>query len=473
MIARSSVVPYKSTPRPVNQVGAELGVASVLEGSVRKAGNHLRISLTLVDVETQEPTWSQTFDRELVDVFALQSEVAERTADALKLELARPHASGATHRPTPDLVAYDLYLRALVAANEDDGRGLDHAARCFEKATELDPHFAEAFAAWAQAYVAAAGEFLPMREVIPRARQLAERAMELDPELSDAHTAIASIAFQYDHDWGRAETEFREAIRLNPSNVTAHRFFALMLLALNRFDEARELLETALRLDPGGTHRETLALVDLTSGRFGAALAHMESERSRRPSAVGPHIYLGMFYVAAGRRPDALREADTPIAGATDSERFDHALLNALLGRPEAAREVAAKVERGEAESYTSATHLAILYAALGEKERALELLEKDFEEGDRVLWLYYRGVWFDSLRDDPRFLALLRRYDLPVGDIVEAPSTLRTRVARVRRRARVGRTPAGRTVPRAEIRRRPRTRGRTRGGSPRPRRAG
>jgi adenylate cyclase len=418
VIARSSVAPYKTSPKPIADVGAELGVDTVLEGSVRKAGNRLRITLQLVDVATQRHIWASSYNRELDDVFAVQSDIAERTADALRLEFSRAEPPGSVRKPTANLDAYDLYLRGLVAAGTEGGKGIDEAIRCFRAATELDPTFAEAFGAWANLYVVAAGDYLPMREVIPRARELARRALELDPDSSEAHAARGNIVFQFDNDWRLAEAEFRRAIELNPNNVTAHRFLGLLLIALNRFDEAKEVLWRAIRLDPGAHDRNTVALAELYSGNYDAALSYALEERDQDPASIPNHIMVGMFALAAGRRDLALKEADTPVPPDDDVARFDLALLSALVGRPEAAREVAAEVERGEAKSYTSATHLAMLYGALGEKERALDLLEKDYREGDRILWLFYRGAYFSSLRKEPRFIALVQSFGLPTEPV-------------------------------------------------------
>ena len=420
VIARTSVTPYKSAPKSIAQVGAELGVDTILEGSVRKAGKHIRITLQLVDVTTQRHVWANSYNREIDDVFAVQADIAERTAGALRLEFAKEGLPGSPRRPTADLAAYDLYLRGLVAASLESGKGLEEAARCFDQATKLDPTFAEAFAAWANMYVKAAGDYLPMQEVMPRARELAARALELDPSSSDAHSALANLAFQFDQNWQLAETEFKDALSLNPSNVPAHYFRGLSLIALERFDEAKEMLRGAIRLDPGGRHRMLLGWADLESGDFDSGIAIMKEQRDTNPS-VGNHVILGLFYLAAGRRSEALREADTPLTGADDVERFDHALLNALLGRPGAAREVLAEIQRGEAKSYTSATHVAMLCSVLGEKARALDLLERDYREGDRVLSLMYRGLFFDPIRDDPRFVALLRQYGLPTPHLHRA----------------------------------------------------
>ncbi|MCI4372272.1 MAG: hypothetical protein L3K02_01295 [Thermoplasmata archaeon] len=414
VIARTSVIPYKLAPKSIAQVGSELGVDTILEGSVRKAGQRIRITLQLIDVDTQRHIWASSYDRDIGDVFAVQTDIAERTAGALRLELSKSRRPRHARKPTEDPVAYDLYLRGLVASSEPNEAVIAEAVRYFEEATRLDPSFAEAFAAWANLYVVAAGDFLPMRDVMPKARALVAKALELDPESSDAHAALANIALQFDHDWVLAETEFEKAISLNPSNAVAYRFFSFLLMVLGRFDEAKEMTRRAIRLDPGrGSLQGALAWAELESGNFEAAFAYAEKARDNDPSSVQNHAMLGMFYLAAGRKDDALREADTPLGKAGDVERFDLALLNALVGRPEAAREVAAEVERGEAKSYTSATHLAMLYAAIGQKSRALDLLEQDYREGDRVLWLFHRGVFFDSIRGEPRFVALLRQYGI------------------------------------------------------------
>jgi adenylate cyclase len=414
VIARTSVFPYKSVPKSVAQVGAELGVDTVLEGSVRKAGNRIRITLQMVDVETQRHIWASSYNREIDDVFAVQTDIAERTAEALSLEFTKAERPAAKKRTSVNPAAYDSYLRGLVAASVRGRAEFEEAVRCFDQATKLDPAFAEAFAAWANLYVVVASDLLPVREVMPRARELARRALELDPESSEAHASLGNIALQFDLDWPLAEAEFRKAISLNPSNLTAHSFLGLLLMSLQRYEEAKEVYRRAIQLDPGGRHQRSLSWAELESGNFDAAISYLEEERNRYPSSVHAHVFLGLFCWAAGRQSDALREADTPLTDATYEERFDHALLNGLVGRAEPARKLAAAAERGEAEAYTSAGDLAMLYASIGEKSKALDYLEKDYREGDRVLWLYYRGSFFDSVRDEPRFLSLLRQYGLP-----------------------------------------------------------
>ena len=423
VIARTSVAPYKFASKSVAQIGAELGVGTVLEGSVRKSGKKIRITLQLVDVTSQRHIWSESYDREIDDVFKVQSDVAARTAEALRLRLVRPKQARPSRQSTANVAAYDLYLRGLAASSHPEGPQVEEGARCFESATKLDPAFAEAYGAWANLYVTIAGDSAPMSTVMPRARELAAKALALDPDSSDAHLAMGNIAFQSDLDWERAETEFKRALELNPNNIRVLQFYSLLLLALGRYEEAKELTRQSIRLDPAGRHRSMMAWLELLSGNVDAALDYAERERDNDPSDVQNHNFVGFFSLAVGRREEARAEADAPLTGADEEGRFDHALLNALVGRPAEAWEVIRTTERGEWPGYNSGTHLAMLYAALGEKAKALDLLEKDFREGETLLWMFYRGVWFDPIRDDPRFIALLRQYGLPLQPARRAPA--------------------------------------------------
>lgn len=415
VIARSSVTPYKTQPKSVAEIGSDLGVGTVLEGSVRKAGNRLRITLQLVDVSTQRHIWASSYNREIDDVFAVQSDVAERTAEALRVRLGDGEAAAPVRRPTSVPEAYDWYLRGLAATESMDTADFDAAERAFRRATELDPKFAVAYASWANTLVFAAGDRRPMKDTIPRARELVARALELDPDSSDAHGALANILFQSDNDWAQAEAEFRRAIALNPSNVAAHQFLGSMLIALRRFREAREMIEQASRLDPGSPHRMSIAMAEIYGGRPDSALQILEEFVAEKPDSESRRIYRGFFLANAGRRDAATAEASRPLPdSADDTARFDHALLNALVGRPAEARAWLAHFEKEPSSQFFSRTERAMLHAQLGESERALQLLEEDFAAGERVLWLYYQGAWFDPLWTEPRYLALLQKYRLP-----------------------------------------------------------
>ena len=388
----------------------------MLEGSVRKAGNRIRITLQLVDVPTQRHIWSSSYNREIDDVFAVQSDVALRTAEVLRLELARSTRPQEGRPPTANIEAYDLYLRGLVASNRASRDGVEDAVRYFERATQLDPQFSQALAAWANLYVAVSGDTYPVQEVMPRARQLAARALELNPDSSEAHSTLANIAMQFDHDWPLADAEFRKAIDLNANNEPAYSFYGLLLIALERFDEAKEVFRQAILRDPAAYHTRHLAWAELESGNYDAAIGYQLEEVKREPNNGHARVFLALFYLYAGRRAEALEHAKAPLKDPRPIVRFDYALVNALVGRRKAAEDALRDAKAGTFGAYISGTDLAMLHAALGERETALDLLEKDTRQGDATLWLYYRGVFFDSIRDDPRFVRLLEEMHLPTS---------------------------------------------------------
>jgi adenylate cyclase len=423
VIARTSVIQYKSTPKPIAVVGIELGVDVVLEGSVRRDGNRVRVTLQLVDAETQRHLWAGSVNRDLNDVFAVQAYVAARAARALRMTLSKTRRSLPRTPPPPNPrwgtvtggEAYDSYLRGLALASRPSEGGPEEAFRCFELATRLDPSLADAYAAWANLYTIAAGDYFPMREAMPHAKELAARALALDPDSSDAHAALANIALQFDNDWGLAESEFIRATQLNPSNVTAYRFYGTLLRILNRLDEAKEAYRHAIRLDPTGHDRIALAWVEIEAGNPKAAIDDVEALPRDGPHAGHYQHILSALYLSLGRREDAIKAFEASPAPTSDDERFDRALQGALLGRKEPALTILNEYERGASKSYTSQAHAAMMYAAVGDNDRALDLLEKDFREGDHVLWLYYRHDAFASIRSLPRFVAILREMQLPL----------------------------------------------------------
>jgi adenylate cyclase len=423
VIARTSVGQYKSGAKSIAQIGAELDVGVILEGSVRKAGNRLRITLQLISARTQEHIWAESYDRELDDVFAIQTDIADRTAGALRLELLGPARRSITKKPTSDLVAYDLYLKGIHAAHQSGAEGAAPGIRFFEEAIQKDPSFSLAYSHLANTYLLLAGDAIEPREAYPRARDLTAKALDLDPRSSDAHTARGNLALQCDQDWGVSENEFQRAISLNPSNANAHFWYAMLLRVLGRFDEAIDELTTAIELDPlWGLPRLWRTTVYEESGDLPSALACAEEEGQRDPGNPVTHIDLGELYLRTGRREDARREAEKS-AGATGLlNRMNRAVLWAALGNLEEARSLLAELEAVSSRRFVQPTWRAVLYAALGTKEKALEWLERDVGSEYSGFWLDYPRPVFDSLREDPRFQSLLRRQNLPTRGQVTSP---------------------------------------------------
>ncbi|HXY46498.1 MAG TPA: adenylate/guanylate cyclase domain-containing protein [Thermoplasmata archaeon] len=420
VIARTSVGQYKGTGKPIGQVGAELGVRSVLEGSVRKSGDQLRITVQLIDVPTQEHRWAQTYDRKLDNIFAIQADVAERTAGALKVELLTPEREALLERPTSSAEAHEFYLRGLQASHRwailRDPSGESEVVRFFESAIRADPEFATAYAQLANTLVSSMGVNRPRTEVVPRARELAARALELNPDSSDAHTARGNLAFQGELDWVTAESEFQRAIVLNPSNSAAHSWYGFLLCVLQRFDEAKSELRTAIELDPLWLPpRLNLINLHILSGDGGTAIAL--AEKARESFGPNPMIFgnLALAYLSAGRTDDALRAVE-PLARYPDRiNRMVHSACLAWTGRPEEARNLLREWERDPGTEYFPLLIAAQLYAAIGETDRAFELIERDSDTGERCFWNSYQSFLFQSIRDDPRFVALLRTMHLPL----------------------------------------------------------
>ncbi len=419
VISRTSVSPYKASPKPVAQIGSELGVTSILEGSVRKFGDRLRITVQLIDVPTDEHRWSQTFDRKMDDVFAIQAEVAERTAGAMQVELLSSERAHLRERPTSNLAAYENYLRGIQAFQrttvdltpESD----ESAVRFFEAAIRDDPRFASAYSALASHLILVSGLTRPAREVFSRARELAAKALALNPRLSDAHVARANVAMQADLDWETAEAEFREGIALAPSSSSAHLWYGFLLSVLQRFPEAKAENAMAVELDPLWFYpRLQQAMTFVRTGETDTAIALCEKLSAPAGGPFEVPFLLAGLYAAVGRDDEARRIVEPLRGSELLLPRLSRAAVLTFLGEPEEARALLERWERGTLGGYFNAGGAATLYALLGDREHALELLDRDFREGDRVLWNVYQDVSFDLLRDDPRFVAMLRALRLP-----------------------------------------------------------
>jgi adenylate cyclase len=415
VIARTSVGQYKSTSKTVSQIGAELDVTSILEGSVRKAGNRLRITLQVIDVATQEHLWANNYDRELDDVFAIQTEIAEKTAGALRLELLGHEKESIQKRPTSNLLAYNLYLKGLHAARQTPTEGLSEAIKLFEASLREDPGFSLPYSHLANLFLLLAGNALPPGEAFPRAAQLVSRALELDPNSADAHTARGNLALQYQQDWKLSEDEFKLALELNPSNATTHFWYAMLLVVVKRFDEASRELDASVELDPlWELPRSWRTLIHVLRGDMTSAISSAQETRDRHPDERWAHLALGTTYARAGRLEEARKEAELSarLTGGPGDEA--NAILWARLGEFKEARRLLRTWESTPESQYVNKTEIAQLCMVLGEKERALGWLERDYESGDRSLWFSYQFPEFDPIRKDPRFQSLLDRLDLP-----------------------------------------------------------
>jgi adenylate cyclase len=417
VIARTSVLPYKAATKSVSAIGAELGVSTVLQGSVRKAGNRLRVTLQLIDVASQEHSWSESYDRDLNDVFVIQSEIAEKTAAALRLELLARERESIRRRPTSNLVAYNLYLQGLHQLTGLTYESYAASVRFLEQAVEADPNFAGASAMLANQLISLSGETLPPDVAFPRARELIERALKLEPDSAEAHLARGNLAFQDERNWPVAESEIRRALELNPSSAPAHFWYAVILRALLRYDEAIEQIGLAADLDPRWERIPVVTgLMRLESGDFVGAEAEVERSLLRSPESVDPLLLRCTIYIKSGRTEEAQRVLRQTEGAVPTRSRLERASLRGLLGDPSEARECLRELEHKSPGAGMTTWWVSALYSSIGETETALEVLEKDARGGSRAgLWFHHVEIAYDPIRRDPRFEQLLRDLKIPV----------------------------------------------------------
>ncbi|HLQ07189.1 MAG TPA: adenylate/guanylate cyclase domain-containing protein [Nitrososphaerales archaeon] len=417
VIARTSVMRYKGAKKTIAEIGRELNVGSVLEGSVRKAGDKVRVTVQLVDTANEEPRWSREYDRELRDIFAIQSDVAHKVAEALRVHVLGTSAGGGG-RPTSNTDAYVDYLRGRQAWNRRNEEGLKQAIDFFEKALTADKNYAMAYTGLADSYATLALlELVEPNEAYPSAKMAVSRALSLNPQLAEAHTSLGLIRFQYDWDWEGAEDEFREAIKLNPGYAPAHHYFADYLKAMGRFDEALSEISKAQELDPLNLAINAgVGHVLYLSRQYDKAIDQYRKTVDLDPSFMLTHVWFGRPYLEKGMFAEAISELETGVRlsgeGTLALGMLGHGLASA--GRKEEAMQVLEKLKQRSKSRYVPSYWVAVVYNGFKDREQVLAWLRKAFDE--RSSWLVWSNVEprFDWLRDDPEFASLMRAMRFP-----------------------------------------------------------
>jgi adenylate cyclase len=416
-IGRSSTMRFKGTTRPPSEIARELGASAIVEGSIRTAGNRLRVTVRLLDGRSEESLWSESYDREIGDVFRIQTEIAERVASALRVEMVGP-AQNVLRRPiTLDSAAHSAYLQGRYLLNQRSRESLFSSIESFRAALRLDPHLAEAQAGLADAYSLLAWlEFLRPREAFPQAKKAALRAIELDPSLAEAHTSLGFVQFLYDRSWLEAEREFRRAISLNPNYPVAHQFYSDLLKAVGRLDEAQLEVRRALELDPLSLAINTaLGHVLYLSRQYDAAIEQYRKALRLDPNFAQARLWFGRPYLEKRMFKEAIAEVRVAVRLSHESTMslavLGHAYASA--GQRRQADRILG-VLRGRARSaYVPSYWIAMVYVGLGDADHAFQWLDRADKE--RSAWLAWIKVEprFDGLRSDPRFSKLLRRLKL------------------------------------------------------------
>ena len=419
VIARSSVFRYKGKEVDPQTVGRELGVHAVLTGRVVRMNDDLFIETELVDVDTQARLWGERYSRKVSDIIALQDDISREISEKLRLKLSGQERKQLAKRYTDNSEAYQLYWKGRYYWNKRRPEDIREALRYFQQAIELDPNYALAYTGLADCYVL--GSLLQMspKEAMPVAIEKTNRALAIDPELAEARTSLAKIKLSYEWDWAEAESEFRRALELKPGYATAHQWYGVYLSEVGRHDESLEHRKRALELDPLSLSISTgVGRAYFWARRYDEALAHLQKALERDPRYADTHWSLGLAYeqkrmydeaVAAYQRAISLsKTAEFPEGKPEMIAALGHA--HAAAGRRDEALRIIERLnELVSRQSYVSPYSIALIHAALGEKERAFEWLERAYRERDESFIHLKVDPRLDVLRADPRLTEMLR----------------------------------------------------------------
>ena len=415
--SRTSVFALKGKPLDVRAVGALLGVSVVLEGTVRKAGDRLRITAQLTSTDDGRLLWSQRHDRQLMDVFAIQDEIAATIVSTLRATMFTELSEHVPRRYTENINAYGLYLKGRYAWNKRTHEGVAEAIGYFEQAIAEDPSYAPAYAGLADSYALDVDyRSIPVAEAYARAKEYARKALALDESVPSAHASLAWSLFIYDWNWDEAEREFRRAIELNPRYASAHQWFGFLLSARGQHDGALLEGHMALELDPASVSgRRSMGWMCCYARRYDQALDHLARVIEMNPMAVESYRIFGTTLELQGQSSEAervLRDA-LSLPGADAYTRATLGWVLARAGKRPEAEQLLHELESAGRAGYVSPAALAILHIGLGNVEQALDWAERAYDE--RRGWLVYFKVnpMLDPLRAEPRFAALLAKLRL------------------------------------------------------------
>jgi eukaryotic-like serine/threonine-protein kinase len=413
VIARTSAAHYKGSTERIDQIGRELGVDYVLEGSVRRDTNHVRITAELVRVTDQTSLWSETYERSLKEVLEVQSEVANRITQSLALELLPSQQDSLLRLPTQVSAAHEAYLKGLFYMNNITSENYEHARDCFEQAVSLDPNYAPAYAGLARYYWST--DKLPPKVAMPKAEGYALKSLKLDESLPEAHTSLAGIRFFYDWDWPAAEKEFLRSLELNPSGAETHRLYSFYLASLGSTDQAVKEVRAAQQLDPLSVNIMTSAgWVFNYTRQYDQAIEQCRIALERDPDYASAHDCLGEAYLYKGQLDRAAEECLRAAASGDPVHMVGLARVYAIMGKRSEAKKILDELTASSQSSYFPPYLLAMIHVAMGENEKALFSLEEAYKQRDPYLVHLRKEVAFDPLRSNPRFQNLVDQVHFP-----------------------------------------------------------
>jgi adenylate cyclase len=419
VVSRTSAFAFKGKNLDLREIGMRLGVTSILEGSVRKVGNRIRITVQLVDGESGFHLWSQVFERTLHDVFAVQEEISRAVARALPLRAGQVAGSSLIRPPTVLVEAYTLYLRGRYFALKRTPDSLRLAIEYFEQAIELDSAYALAHGGIGECFTLLAfeefGDTAP-RQVLPRAKSAMERALVLDPDLAEGHTWRGVLAFLFEYDWSKAESSFLRAIQLKPAYSLAHTWYGVFLGAMGRNVEGLARLHHAEQIDPLAVSiQAVLGHAQYFARDYTEALQRHLAVLELDPDNARVHAWLARLYHATGQFEHGLKALESAMhrIGEPPILLAQLGRFHAALGHSEGAYRVIEKLERLVGRQYVSSMAAAYVYRELGDYDEMFEAMEEAFEERSGMLPFLAVEPGWDSVRQDTRFQAFIKRLGL------------------------------------------------------------
>jgi serine/threonine-protein kinase len=418
VISRTSVMRYKKTEKTLPQIAKELNVDAVIEGSVLRAGDRVRITAQLIQASTERHLWAESYDRNLRDVLSLQSEVSRAIASEIQAKVTPQEQARLASARVVNPEAYDLYLKGRYEWNKRSKEGLERGLEYFQRAIDLDPNYALGHSGVADSYVVL-GSWgrLPGVEAYPKAKAAALKAMQLDQNLAEPHSSLARVLEDYDWDWSGAEREHQRAIELNPNYATARHWHAYGLGLRGWNKEALAEIELARTLDPLSPIINAEVASILYWGRqYDQAIVEARKALELEPNSLPAHLYLGEIYLTKGMYKDALAEFQIVLTlDRTDPRTSAYlAAAYAAAGNREEALRMLGRLKQQSKREYTSPYLIAYVYVWLGDKNEAFAWLQKGFDDHSGLMGLLKVDPWLDPLRSAPRFQALLRRMNFP-----------------------------------------------------------
>ena len=401
----------KSEANIFRKVGDQLHVDTVLEGSVRKAGEKLRVTAQLINVSDGYHLWSEDYDGDVRDIFTFQSNVAQRVVDALQIRLGVEAARSLAKKPTENPEAHRLYLLGRYEFGKYSEAGWTSSIRYYEQALKLDPNYALAYCGLADTYAYMGGVVMPSKEAVVKEKEFAQRALQLEPQLAEAHLSLAA-ALAGAFDWRNAQVEFDRAIELNPNLAWAYEIYAWFLGGLGRLDEAIAKDKKAIELDPlNSFFQAALAYFLYHARRYDDAMVQVRRTLELDPASTLAHHLLGCCLLWKGDTTGAIAEfqrSKIMVAGAWYEGLLGYAY--AISGERPKAEQILRELEQMAKRQYVSSTAFADIHLGLGEKEKALDWLEKSYQDQESACWYLKVDPIYDSVRNEPRFRALVEK---------------------------------------------------------------